>query len=186
MAGSVTPPAGLVAWWRGENNALDSAGTNHGTALNGTSYAPGIVGQAFTFDGFNDAVLVPDAPAMRPTSFTLEGWVMFGAANGTRVIFAKQLSGRRSLMPSTRGAPIRLPLLPGVDFTERHFIAVRKPDPDFHDPHYPIGNLNSFGFRQLTRGDKNADGIHLLRYIPMAADIPLGRFCDMGLGLPRA
>ncbi|HWY32950.1 MAG TPA: hypothetical protein VNX46_19445, partial [Candidatus Acidoferrum sp.] len=47
-----TPPlAGLVAWWRGEDNALDSAGSNNGTWVGTAGYTNGEVGQAFDFNG---------------------------------------------------------------------------------------------------------------------------------------
>src|SRR6185503_4541286 len=68
--------------WRGEGNALDSAGTNHGTASNGVVYVQGKVGQGFGFDGINDFVLVPDATNLRPTSITLEAWAKFNGAQG--------------------------------------------------------------------------------------------------------
>jgi hypothetical protein len=76
----VPAPSGLVSWWRGEGNALDSTGTNHGTASNGVVYVQGKVGQAFGFDGINDFVWVPDATNLRPSSITLEAWARF---NGT-------------------------------------------------------------------------------------------------------
>ena len=47
----VTPPVGMVGWWRGEGNALDATGLNNGTAYNNLTYAPGVVGQAFVLDG---------------------------------------------------------------------------------------------------------------------------------------
>ena len=46
----VTPPSGLIAWWPGDGNALNLAGANHGTLQNGTTYAAGIIGQAFSFN----------------------------------------------------------------------------------------------------------------------------------------
>jgi len=78
----VTAPNGLISWWRGEGNALDSAGTNHGTASNGVAYVAGKVGQAFGFDGINDFVWVPDATNLRPTSITLEAWARFNGTQG--------------------------------------------------------------------------------------------------------
>jgi len=91
VAAPVPPVAGLVSWWRAENNALDSIGTNNGVALNGTAYAPGQVGQAFSLDGINDCIQIPDSPGLRPASLTLETWVRFGANTGIRVIFTKPI-----------------------------------------------------------------------------------------------
>ena len=42
--------------WKGENNALDTRGTNNGTLVNGTTFATGQVGQAFSLDGVNDYI----------------------------------------------------------------------------------------------------------------------------------
>jgi hypothetical protein len=70
------PPSGLVSWWPGEGNANDIAGTNNGTPYNGVGFAPGMVGQAFVFNGTNSYVEVPDSPALRLTNqLTIEFWV---------------------------------------------------------------------------------------------------------------
>ncbi|WP_281183885.1 LamG-like jellyroll fold domain-containing protein [Trichlorobacter lovleyi] len=45
------PPAGLVSWWRGEGNPNDTQGRNNGTLQGGVTYVPGLVGQAFNFEG---------------------------------------------------------------------------------------------------------------------------------------
>ena len=51
-SGSCTPaPTGLVSWWTGNGNALDSAGDNNGTLQGGAAYTNGLVGQAFNFNG---------------------------------------------------------------------------------------------------------------------------------------
>ena len=75
--GSCVPPsAGLVSWWKGDGNALDSVGGNHGTPYNVTNYAPGEVQQAFTFNGVNQWVEIPDSPSLNPTNaLTVEAWV---------------------------------------------------------------------------------------------------------------
>ena len=85
----VPAPAGLVGWWKAEGNAQDSAGTNHGVLRNGAAFSAGKVGQAFSFDGNDDFIEIPDAPTLRPVSLTLEAWVAFEATSGVRVYFAK-------------------------------------------------------------------------------------------------
>jgi hypothetical protein len=57
------PPTNIVSWWSGDGNANDIAGVNHGALQNGVTFAPGKVGQAFSFDGIDDFVSVPDAPS---------------------------------------------------------------------------------------------------------------------------
>ncbi|MCH8206648.1 MAG: LamG domain-containing protein, partial [Chloroflexi bacterium] len=53
-------PAGIVAWWPGDGTAEDVAGGNRGTLRNGATFAPGVVGQGFAFDGVDDYVQVRD------------------------------------------------------------------------------------------------------------------------------
>jgi hypothetical protein len=60
------PPAALISWWPGEDNALDRAAANDGSAENGPTFAPGLVGQAFRFNGLNDLIRIASS---RTTSF---------------------------------------------------------------------------------------------------------------------
>lgn len=50
------PPAGLVGWWSGDGHALDLMGKDNGVLLNGATFGPGRVDQAFRFDGNDDIV----------------------------------------------------------------------------------------------------------------------------------
>src|SRR5262245_17110647 len=50
------PPPNVVSWWPGDGNANDIQRSNNGTLQNGAAFAPGYVGQAFSFDGINDYV----------------------------------------------------------------------------------------------------------------------------------
>ncbi len=71
------PPSGLVGWWPGDGFALDVSGnSNNGALVNGATYAPGQVGQAFSFDGVDDYVTIPHSAALQPDrELTVEGWI---------------------------------------------------------------------------------------------------------------
>lgn len=60
----VAPPSGMVSWWDGEGDANDIIGTNDGTLVNGATFAPGKVSQAFSFDGTDDYVSLADSSTL--------------------------------------------------------------------------------------------------------------------------
>ena len=63
---------------------------NHnGTPTSTVQYAAGEVGQAFSLNGANAWIEIPDAQDLRPLSLTLEAWVAFDATSGIQVLFAK-------------------------------------------------------------------------------------------------
>lgn len=66
-----------VGWWPGDGDANDIAGSNNGTLVNGATFAPGIVGQAFSFDGVNDFVQVAQDTFDGLTDLTVDAWVKF-------------------------------------------------------------------------------------------------------------
>jgi hypothetical protein len=69
-------PPNLVSWWSGENNALDNCGLNNGKPVHSPSYAPGKVGTAFLFNGYNQCILIPDSPSLHFTNaLTAEAWI---------------------------------------------------------------------------------------------------------------
>jgi hypothetical protein len=79
-------PPGLIAWWPGEGNANDLAGTSDGALLAGaTATIPGMVGQAFSFDGTNGFIEIPDSPQLKPTNLTIEAWVLFSTLDSAGV-----------------------------------------------------------------------------------------------------
>jgi uncharacterized repeat protein (TIGR01451 family) len=87
------PTPGPFAWYRAEGNADDSAGVNHGTINGGVTFGPQVVSQGFIFDGLTGYINVPDAPALRPASLTIEGWIEIGDPNGLHVLLAKPQGG---------------------------------------------------------------------------------------------
>ena len=72
----VPPPADLVSWWPGDGDAQDIVGNNDGALVNGATYAAGMVDQAFSFDGIDDYVSIPDDDSLNPTeALTLDAWI---------------------------------------------------------------------------------------------------------------
>jgi hypothetical protein len=124
----VPPAPGLVAWWPAEANAIDLAGTNHGTLRNGAAFVPGKVGHAFSFDGADDQVSIPESPAInisqmprwtitawiKPATFTGQTWptiysegrwgASLGLSDGTGKLESWINSGNQSV--STNSVPL--------------------------------------------------------------------------------
>jgi len=74
---------GLTNWWPGEGITTNLAAGGATVGLsNGTAFATGKVGAAFSFDGTDDFASVPDSASLRPASFTLEAWVNFRNVSG--------------------------------------------------------------------------------------------------------
>ena len=83
----VSPPSGLISWWPAEGDARDIISGNSGVLVNGTSFAPGKVGQAFVFNGINQVLQVADSPSLNPTNgLTLEGWVYVQAFSANNAV----------------------------------------------------------------------------------------------------
>ncbi|MEA2240725.1 MAG: hypothetical protein QOD24_281, partial [Solirubrobacteraceae bacterium] len=93
------PAAGLVAAYGFEEglgaSALDSSGQANTGILNGpTRTAAGKFGSALVFDGVNDWVTVPDAPALDlTTGMTLEAWIYPTTSSGWRTALMKERTG---------------------------------------------------------------------------------------------
>lgn len=83
---------GMVSYWKGDGDILDSYGINNGISSNG-SYVAGKVGQAFGLVG-NQYVEVPDNTSLHiPQNMTLEAWVYPTTSSGDRIIMSKGNSG---------------------------------------------------------------------------------------------
>jgi probable HAF family extracellular repeat protein len=72
----VTAPRNLIAWWPGEGNAEDVMGGSAGV-VQGVQFAPAAVRLGFVFDGFDDAIEVPDSPALHSITrqITFMAWI---------------------------------------------------------------------------------------------------------------
>jgi len=94
IEGNAPQPAGLVSWYQADGNADDAAGDNPGTLVNGATFASGRAGgQAFSLDGIDDYVSVPDSNDWDfiDGDFTIELWVWFDRTGES--MFLAQQSG---------------------------------------------------------------------------------------------
>ena len=106
-----TPPSGLVSWWRGESNALDSIGPNTGVLGGNTTFGPGRVGQGFVFDGIGDVVTLGNPSNLQLQDLTIEAWIKRGSTSvvtygsfGNGIIFGYG-SGGYGLYLDPNGTP---------------------------------------------------------------------------------
>ena len=85
----IPPPVGIVGWWPGDGNANDIVGRIHGTPQNGATFAPGVVGQAFRFDGNDDFVNLPDDAfdaLFSEGEISIEAWMKTDAFGDTAAV----------------------------------------------------------------------------------------------------
>jgi hypothetical protein len=89
------PPSGLVGWWRGEGDAADSAGQHDGMFINNTTFMPGKIGQAFSFNGVDNLVAIPDSDAwtLGADDFTLDLWANFTAIQSRTALIGHDEGG---------------------------------------------------------------------------------------------
>jgi hypothetical protein len=128
VTGCAAAPSGLVAWWPGEGNANDIIGINHGTLVNGATFAPGMVDQGFSFDGVNDYVRVPDSVTLRLTNeLTFELWFK---ADQWMPVYGHGLFNKRS------GSGVNY----GLVITDVYGVQLYYDDPTLMDGDFP-GNL---------------------------------------------
>src|SRR5262249_24052134 len=79
VAGCSSVVTNVVGWWPGDGNATDIIGTNNGIFQGGaTASGAGFIGSAFSFDGTNSYVQIPDSSVFHPSNLTIEAWVQFG------------------------------------------------------------------------------------------------------------
>ena len=90
----ISPPLGLAHWWPGDNNPQDVIGgqSYEGLLINGTSFAPGLVSQAFSFDGVDDWISVAhhDDLNFGTRDFTVAMWMKFQTAPGPEMVLIEK------------------------------------------------------------------------------------------------
>ncbi len=82
--------AGLVGFWSGSNQGKDSI-SGSDAVLTGISFADGIVGQAFSFDGLTSSIKIPGSTALEigeGEGFTIMAWIKPADVQGLHPLFA--------------------------------------------------------------------------------------------------
>jgi hypothetical protein len=82
LAGCVTPPSGMVSWWPGDDNANDIQDGNNGTIQGDITFAPGMVGQAFSSSG-SGSVMIGNPANLQLQDFTIDAWVKLSTTSLT-------------------------------------------------------------------------------------------------------
>jgi hypothetical protein len=73
----------------------DSVSANHGTLMNGTTFTTGKIGKAFTFDGINDYIALPDNSLNLTNKFSYSFWLKSSDTTGFTVIIGN-IQGARA------------------------------------------------------------------------------------------
>jgi hypothetical protein len=81
---AIAVPEGVVGWWSGEGDASDRTGLYDGVLMNGTSFEPGKVGRAFSFDGVDDYVKIPIGDGLNVKRTTVEFWMKVNPRNSMK------------------------------------------------------------------------------------------------------
>jgi hypothetical protein len=85
-------PAGIVSWYPADEstaedgNAVDIVSHNNGTLMNGATFAPGKVGTAFSLDGVDDQIEVPDSPSLDLNQLTIDAWINRTTTGDARIV----------------------------------------------------------------------------------------------------
>lgn len=142
----VPVPSGIVSWWRGEGDASDHIGVNNGQDQGAVTYAPGVVGEAFHFDGSDHSwVRVPDHVTLNLTSgATLEFWYKSDLDGQTAGLVAKRAINETTNygvndVPWGLGLYYNDPAYTGFGDDHNIFEAVRVPSPGAGHFHHFAG-----------------------------------------------
>jgi hypothetical protein len=90
--GCAQVPGGIVSWYPADvstaedGNAVDIVGHNHGTLMNGATFAPGKVGTAFSLDGVDDQIEVPDSASLDLNTLSIDAWIKRTTTADARIV----------------------------------------------------------------------------------------------------
>jgi len=67
--------SGMRAWFTADGTAEDRVAALASVLRKGATFGPGLVSQAFSFDGIDDLVEVPHDPRLAPAQVSVEAWI---------------------------------------------------------------------------------------------------------------
>jgi hypothetical protein len=183
-AGSGLPSAG---YWRFDegygSNAVDSSGNGHnGTLNNGPAWTPGIAGQALSFNGSNQFVMLHPGPILGVSShLTIEAWVRWnGMQGGEQAIYSE--GGYSAL--------IELYLREGIPGFSIFGSALHEVNATYPiamgDWHHVAGvYMNGMGGTLYVDGQYAGSNPNMDGTFQAATETDVGRFVDAGIGGSR-
>src|SRR3989338_5324004 len=81
-------PIDYVSYWKFEGNANDETGRNNGS-IKGTSLVNGTIGKAYSFDGIDDYIEVPDSSSLNTNSLTIILWMKPQTQSVNKIFLSK-------------------------------------------------------------------------------------------------
>lgn len=103
-------PTSVLAWWPANEHTNELLYTNNAVLMNGATYAAGMVGSGFSFDGVNDYVTVTNSPYLNlgaSNSFSIDLWIKSPSGSASsQYILAKYGNGKGYLFSLSSGKPL--------------------------------------------------------------------------------
>jgi len=97
---SDSPQGGPTSYWPADGDADDLVGGNHGELVGGATYTVGVSGRAFSFDGLDDRVTIPNSSNLNVGTgdFSMSFFALFNslANNKTGLVHKDNYSGQGS------------------------------------------------------------------------------------------
>src|SRR3989338_3297570 len=78
---------GLVAYYKLDGDAKDSAGNNNGNIFGNPVYGSGVFGKGLYFDGSGDYIEVSNSPSLNPDRISVELWAKSNTVNWNQDAF---------------------------------------------------------------------------------------------------
>jgi hypothetical protein len=169
----------LVARYSGDGNADDAVGGNNGTLVGGVTFVDGRVGQAFSFDGVDDYVQVPNAVSLESVAISVEAWMNSTTPVNNSYVVAKGASGdtAASYALYVQGGGLAFYIFDGVNYVESPYS-----DPGIWDGnwHHVVGTFDGATVRLFVDGVEIGEGTPTLVQIgyalPTSSDLFIGSY----------